>query len=166
MRALILTELYYCNSFCGDCQCSLSEFTADKELVMQINLSAMSCPTSYLIQQFQWLAVEKRIFFHIFLMGHQLVHHWQMFLDYLNSLVSRNYKVRRSQNIYNFKTPAMKTAFGKWSFSFAVLHEWKRLPFELKHLSVKNAFRKQLKIFVLISTWKLCGSRYSVHKFK
>ena len=74
----------------------------------------------------------------------------KMILSAMSCLISAC--LTRSQNIYNFKTPAMKTVFGKWSFSFAVLHEWKRLPFELKPLSVENASRKQLKKFILIST--------------
>ena len=95
------------------------------------------------------VSCRKTNFFSIFLLW---VISWfingRCFHTIFNPLVSQNYEVTRSQNVYNFKTPAMKTAFGKWLFSFAVLHEWKRLPFELKHLSVEKIFREQ-HFFVL-----------------
>ena len=146
VRVLILTRLNFCNSL----YYGLPDFLL-KKLQRIVNCACrlifrLSLGTSEFMKQLHWLPVRKRFLFRILLMGHRLVHH--PVPDYLNSLVSRKGKVTRSQYIYKFQTPTLKTDFGKRSFSFAVPHEWNRLPFEIKLLPKENAFRKKLETFL------------------
>ena len=73
-------------------------------------------------------------------MGHCLVQQLQIRV----SEFARG-KVTRIQYTDNFRTPAIKIAFGQTTFNFAVSRHWNRTRFELKVQPTKNAIKEKQK---------------------
>ena len=150
VRNMIISRLDYCNSIHYGLPAILhGKLQRIKNCACRLIFRlSPGTPTSRFIKQLHCLPVQKSGLFKILIFGHRLFHHPQQVPGYLSSLLSRNDKFTRCQNIYSLQILVTKTNFGKRSFIHAIPHEWNRLPFELKLIADERTYRKKQKTFL------------------
>ena len=95
---------------------------------MRADILTVTWNTNFKIHQAaKMVACAKSVLLKIFIFGHRLIHHPQRVPGYLSSFESRNDEVASMYATFQF---LLKTNFGKRSFSHALSHEWKRVPFK------------------------------------